>query len=73
MSYLVFPVEACVSYWKGKPHRLVLDHPWDADDPFVKAKPDLFRADPEHVQTSVEQTTANPGQKRRTAPRKKKA
>lgn len=45
--------------------------PWDADDPFVHAHPDLFSADPgfaprRSVPAGVEQASAAPGEKRAT-------
>jgi hypothetical protein len=44
--------------------------PWVADDPFVLAHPDLFRADPKNPKRTVaprpavEQATAAPGERR---------
>jgi hypothetical protein len=56
----------------GKPVRLHKDEAWDADDPVVKARPDLFNDAPEVLRTSgesastpqVEEATAEPGRKR---------
>ncbi len=53
----------------GKVH-LTEDEPWVADDPFVKAHPELFRASPSNPKRTVperpavEQATAAPGERR---------
>lgn len=50
--------------------RLTEGEPWAADDPFVKAKPDLFGSFPERLRRTVppkpmvEQATKAPGEKR---------
>lgn len=55
--------------------RTVKGEPWDADDPFVKARPQLFDAEPPFIRTTVarkaptmavEQATAAPGETRNT-------
>lgn len=55
----------------GLPIRLVELEPWAADDPFVKARPDLFSDIPGKVRrtvaaaaTPIETATKNPGEKR---------
>lgn len=54
--------------------RLAQDDPWHADDPFVRARPDLFTDAPSRVfgvkgaraaAAPVEQATARPGEQRR--------
>jgi hypothetical protein len=55
--------------------RLAQDDPWHADDPFVKARPDLFADTPSRVfgvygtrkatPAVIEQATAKPGEPRR--------
>jgi hypothetical protein len=54
----------------GMIQRLTVGEPWNADDPLVIARPDLFSPEPVRVQTSqgwqvVEQATAAPGEKRK--------
>lgn len=56
--------------------RTVKGEPWDADDPFVKARPEMFTAEPPFVRRTterkapstarVEQATAAPGEVRQT-------
>jgi hypothetical protein len=54
---------------KGKIH-LTADEPWAADDPFVRAHPELFVAHPSNPKRTVaprpavEQATAAPGERR---------
>jgi hypothetical protein len=57
--------------WKGQTIYLRADSVWRADDPFVKAHPDMFADTPQQLETSsgaefrgVEQATAAPGEKR---------
>jgi len=60
-----------------EPVRLVAGEAWDADDPFVRAHPDLFtdapltvrRTVPARVERPVEQATRAPGEKRTTGGR----
>lgn len=55
--------------WLANGH-LIQDEAWDADDPIVKARPDLFNDEPSIVRGTrkaeggVETTTAAPGEKR---------
>jgi hypothetical protein len=57
--------------WLANGH-LIQDEAWDADDPIVKARPDLFNDEPSVVrgvrkapaEESVETATAAPGEKR---------
>ncbi len=59
-------------YEDGRRYHLNIDAIWSADDPFVKARPDLFSATPRKVNSSavkvakrdVEAATAAPGEKR---------
>lgn len=60
--------------WNESIMRLAQDDAWDADDPFVKARPDLFSDSPSRVFTSggavqiaddVETATVRPGSRRR--------
>lgn len=48
----VYGASAVVTYHEGVRVRVKLDEPWKANDPFVKARPDLFRGVPEKVQTT---------------------
>lgn len=69
MSY-VYPTCVTVVLWEGGRVRLNPDQKWPADDPFVKAKPDLFTTDPANVAhsagyESVERATAAPGETRK--------
>lgn len=69
MQY-VYAAAPCVAYVNGLRIQLETDDVWDADDPVVKARPDLFRATPVKVNRTVpvsppvEQATAAPGEKR---------
>lgn len=57
--------------WIANGH-LIQDEAWDADDPVVKARPDLFNDEPSvvrgvrkaPVEDGVETATAAPGEKR---------
>ena len=51
-------------YEGGKRLALSVDDIWEATDPFVKARPDLFNDAPTFVNSTVEQATAAPGGKR---------
>ncbi len=59
-----------VAYEDGKRLQLVKDQIWDANDPFVKARPDLFSPSPKKVNRTtpapVEAASAAPGEKRAT-------
>lgn len=67
MSY-VYAISDAVAYEDGKRLALSKDQIWDADDPFVKARPDLFTEVPKKVNRTtpapVEAATAAPGEKR---------
>jgi hypothetical protein len=63
--------------WLANGH-LIQDEAWDADDPIVKARPDLFNDEPTVVrgvrkappaEPAVETATAAPGEKRTRARR----
>ncbi len=73
MADNVYPVETCVTFYNGARVRLVKDEPWDPNDPFVAARPDLFQDQAGYVRTTaekssspVETATAAPEEKRRT-------
>ena len=59
-----------VAFHNGARMVLEVDDVWDADDPFVLARPDLFSAAPLRVNRTVparpqvEQATAAPGERR---------
>ena len=68
MSYVYANCEAVV-YEDGKRIQLVRDQIWDASDPIVKARPDLFSKEPRQVNRTivpVEAASAAPGEKRTT-------
>ena len=72
MSYVYANCDA-VAYEDGKRLQVVRDQIWDAGDPFVKARPDLFSTEPRKVNRTVpamgnvvESATAAPGEKRST-------
>ena len=46
--------------------RLVQGEPWNADDPFVKARPQLFIFTDVPTRSTVESATKAPGEKRET-------
>ena len=60
----------CSVHFEGLIVRLMPGQPWAADDPFVKARPDLFTVDPAFVHRTttapVEQATRRPGERRTT-------
>ena len=53
---LVYGATEAVAYHKGTRVVVHKDEPWDADDPIVKARPDLFGLDPEKVQSTTKKT-----------------
>lgn len=61
---VVFVKHSASTVVNGKPLRVTKGQAWDANDPFVKARPDLFVDEPECVYRSVEQATAAPGEMR---------
>lgn len=66
---LVFAATTTVVFHDGGRVRLAEDDPWEAEDPFVKARPELFRDRPRQVFGSrgrvVETAAVEPGGKRR--------
>jgi len=54
--------------FNGRRFTLTVDQPWDASDPLVKARPELFTKQPtvvaSTVEPKVEQATRAPGEKR---------
>lgn len=73
---VVFAKDSTSVRWDGGVVRLAKSQPWDANDPFVRANPSLFSADPSLVARTrpqvapVEQATAAPGEKRTAHVRK---
>jgi hypothetical protein len=68
MDY-VFPNCVAVVRWEGGRVRLNPDQQWDADDPFVRARPELFAENPQAPQRTVppvERATQAPGERRQT-------
>lgn len=68
MSY-VYPNCVCVVAHEGGRVRLNPDQKWPTDDPFVKARPELFSGTPRQVAHSdgyepVERATRAPGERR---------
>lgn len=70
--YVYANCEAVV-YEAGLRIQLVADQIWDANDPVVKARPDLFNSEPRKVNRTtadkaapVEAASAAPGEKRTT-------
>jgi hypothetical protein len=72
MSKHVVAIGTCVtSDQRGIRVRLQEGVVWSADDPFVRFRPDLFRAlDEGDTVSRVEQATRAPGEVRRGRPRK---
>lgn len=73
MSKLVFVKKSVSTFVDGARVRIVEGDVWAADDPVVKARPELFADEPEKVHRSietaarprgVEQATAAPGERR---------
>lgn len=63
-SYVYGAVEA-VAYEDGVRVVVHIDQAWDADDPIVKKRPDLFREDPLEPRGTIEDATRRPGAKSR--------
>lgn len=75
MSYVYPNCIAVVAYNGGRIH-LRPDQQWDADDPFVRARPEFFTATAAAVTHSpgyepVEQATRAPGERRNVRRRPK--
>lgn len=69
MSKFVYGATEAVTYHNGVRIVVHIDEPWAADDPAVKACPDLFRDEPLDPRGTVtpslvEKATATPGDKR---------
>jgi hypothetical protein len=69
---IVFAMQTCTTTDPntGLIVRTVEGEPWLADDPFVKAKPELFGAQPHRIRRTttakpVETATKTPGEKRK--------
>ena len=68
----VYPTSSMSVGYGGGVIQLSPSDVWDADDPFVVARPELFGTDPAPTvvrrtrPAPVEQATANPGQARKT-------
>ncbi|MDP4688712.1 MAG: hypothetical protein NWS14_03205 [Pontimonas sp.] len=72
MAYKFANTTATV-YDNGMRLQLAVDDIWDASDPFVKSRPDLFNDQPVLVHATIEQATAAPGETRTTKRVTKKA
>lgn len=76
MSEYVYATTSCVVGWNGTRVRLEKGQTWQADDPFVKDRPEFFATSPtvvigsrgpqQDVVAPVEQATNAPGEKRAT-------
>lgn len=66
MAGIVHAAQTCSSTnpATGMIVRLVEGQPWDADDPFVKARPQLFIFTDVPTRGTVEKATKVPGEKR---------
>lgn len=76
----VFAQRSCATEWQGRPVHVHAGEAWDADDPFVAAKPDLFgpparvrRTTREPAVPVVETATRAPGEVRRGPGRPRKS
>jgi hypothetical protein len=72
----VYPTSNMVVGYDGGRVHLNTDQVWAGDDPFVKARPELFTSIPANVLRTtapvvIEQATAAPGEVRKTARRGK--
>lgn len=70
MSVVYANCNTSVGAPNGSIQQLNIGEVWDADDPLVKARPELFDLSPTRVKSSsgygfVEQATAAPGEKRK--------
>lgn len=76
MSEYRYPTGVMVVRYNGGRVHLKPSQQWDADDPFVKARPELFRSGTTVTHSAgfepVEQATRAPGEKRavRRGPKK---
>jgi hypothetical protein len=65
----VYALETCTVGFNGRVLNVTRGLPWRADDPFVKARPELFSRKPPITQSTVdapvERATQVPGEKRR--------
>lgn len=65
---LAFPKQPATVRFNGRLYNVPAGEPWDADDPLVRAHPDLFDTEPAKVHRTtagpVEQATAAPGERR---------
>jgi hypothetical protein len=67
---VVFATASCVTEFGGRAVHLNAGETWAADDPFVKAHPDMFGPPPQVRRTGpppaprVERATRAPGEKR---------
>lgn len=72
MSKVVVARDTCVAGYNGRIFRLYRGQAWAADDPFVKARPELFTEDDRYIHRSepapaskrVERATRRPGERR---------
>ena len=72
---VVYAISTTNTARDGLIFRLAEGEVWDADDPLVKAHPDLFSKEPTKVRRSaprVERATAAPGERRNTSKPKSK-
>jgi len=82
----VYASDSCLTEFQGQPVQVVRGQAWGSEDPFVKARPDLFR-DPDSVRRTpgytgpkrrvsreteprIETVTAAPGERRGTTQRR---
>lgn len=76
MSQYMYPTGVMVVRYNGGRVHLNPSQQWDADDPFVRARPELFREGTQVTRSPgfepVEQATRAPGERRnvRRAPKK---
>lgn len=77
MTQYVYAIQETVAYLDDGTRVVThVDEPWAADDPAVKARPDLFAdtpLDPRGTRPIVEQATRAPGEVRRTPGRSRKS
>lgn len=69
----VYATRTCAVAWKPRAIQVTAGEAWDPTDPFVKANPELFTAEPGKLRRTVpappvvEAATANPGERRSTS------